>query len=167
LDVFSALNRGDAIEKPSQTANVVGIPPELEVVCMKALSHDPEKRFATALEFQVELERASKNASLLASRRESEAFLEHGFRGERELLRTAGRNSAQHNPSPSGIVPKLRATESLSGIAKISPQSEADFDSSDGLATSIQHFAHEEPQTSRGLIAFVKALSRHIQAWRN
>jgi serine/threonine-protein kinase len=61
---------------PSLRSIVPSTPVEIEAVCVKALTRDPDKRFATAAEFADALEQAAKAFDLIGTRREVSACVD-------------------------------------------------------------------------------------------
>jgi serine/threonine-protein kinase len=55
---------------PAPTTAKADIPKEVEAVCMKALERDPAARWATCMDFADALEKAARNANVLASNRD-------------------------------------------------------------------------------------------------
>jgi serine/threonine-protein kinase len=74
--LFKAEGEGETLNRvlyePIPTPRGVDpdVPPEIEDVCMKALTRDPDARFATAVEFADALEKAGLALDLLGSHRE-------------------------------------------------------------------------------------------------
>jgi serine/threonine protein kinase len=68
------------------------IPAEIEAVCLKALTRDPDKRYATAADFADALEQAAQPHDLIGTKREVSAAVEDVLGPELSERRAAVRN---------------------------------------------------------------------------
>jgi serine/threonine protein kinase len=74
--LFKADGEGETLNRvlyepiPTPRGTDPDIPPEIDDVCMKALTRDPDSRYLTAAEFADALERAARALDLLGSHRE-------------------------------------------------------------------------------------------------
>lgn len=85
-DIFQRLAQGD-IRKP--TSVKPEIPAEIEAICMRALALKPEDRFATAADFQNELEKYLGTMDQPGTARDVGKFISTLFADSRAALKTA------------------------------------------------------------------------------
>lgn len=84
-EVFQRLSRDD-IPTPSSVKE--GIDPELEAICMKALSYRPDDRWSTAADFQAAIEDVvAGDKALRATPRETGKYVAELFATDREKVR--------------------------------------------------------------------------------
>lgn len=103
-EVFQRLSRDD-VPVPSSVKD--GVHPELESICMKALSYRPEDRFATAADFQAAIEDViASDRALRATPRETGKYVSELFVAEREKVRHV---IEQELGSRAGVDPKSSA----------------------------------------------------------
>ena len=80
------------------------VPADIEAVCIKALTRDPDKRYRTASEFVDELEHAAQLHDLVGTRREVSAAIEDVLGPELSERRAAIRNWLVES-DPNRVVP--------------------------------------------------------------
>jgi serine/threonine-protein kinase len=106
---------------PTLTSVAPSVPREIEAVCMKALTRDPDKRFATAAEFADALEQAARPHDLVGGKREVSSSVD-GILGSdlaerREALRAwrieSDPGRASSAAGPPSVVP------STSGVSEV------------------------------------------------
>ncbi len=125
--LFKAEGEGETLNRvlyePIPTPRGVDpdVPPEIEDVCMKALTRDPDARFATAAEFADALERAALALDLLGSHREVAACVKDimgpdlserraGLRAwigdseRRNMMPSAGESGSELGSGPQGAM---------------------------------------------------------------
>jgi eukaryotic-like serine/threonine-protein kinase len=153
FEILTALIRGEAIKLPS--AINAAVPPELEAICMKALAHDPDDRFSSALEFQTELERVAKVLSLSATTRDIATFVTDNYKTERALVRDAVQKYAQHELSHSDVIPKLRDDAPLSRQPE--SYSRSTVENPNQEASELSQSVGRAMKTKRGKMAAVGA----------
>jgi serine/threonine protein kinase len=77
---------------PKLTSLAPAVPAAVEAVCMKALTRDPDKRFATAAEFADALEQAARRHDLMGSKRDVSSAVDEVLGSDlaerRQALRT-------------------------------------------------------------------------------
>jgi len=91
---------------PTPSSARPDVPPALEAVCMKALARDVDDRYATALEFADDLEKAARSLSCVGSVRDVAACLEMVVGSDLSQQREAVRAWLARS-EPSGTGPRL------------------------------------------------------------
>ena len=76
-------------EVPAPSSVKEGIDPELEALCMKALSFEPDERYPTAADFQATLERYVEKSGARASGREVGEYVRTAFATRRAKIKSA------------------------------------------------------------------------------
>jgi len=113
-----------AAEVPSIRAYEPSVPPELEVVVMRALAREPSQRFRTAADFAEALEQAARIYDLVATVRATAAFVNEmigvDISQQREIVRAW---LARSDVSRSGIA--RTAALAQAGIPDVAPPSRA------------------------------------------
>jgi eukaryotic-like serine/threonine-protein kinase len=123
VDIVSHLANGRQFPPLPLDAN---LPTALDTICMRALDPDPESRYQTAAEFEMELERvlvgvADSHARHLgkvvsmafeAERAERQAVIERALRGEGPLPTRA---------TPATPLPAITAVTSLTPVTRVTP----------------------------------------------
>ena len=94
---------------PALRSVAPNVPPEIEVVCTKALTRDPDKRYATAAEFADALEQAARMHDLIGGKREVSSCVDQVLGSDlaerREALRAWRIESEPGRGAPSGVSP--------------------------------------------------------------
>jgi eukaryotic-like serine/threonine-protein kinase len=145
----------DALNAPVPRLSEVtaGVPPELEAVCVKALSRVREERFNTAVEMAEAIEQGGREA--IATSREVESFLVKLFGRDFNERRTAIRawidERARKPPVSSPILarPKLAGARSLPASKVSPPSSGGQTRQLVGSLRPIQLDGEEPPAPSR------------------
>jgi serine/threonine-protein kinase len=88
------------------------VPAEIEAVCLKALTRDPDKRYATAAEFADALEHAAKQHDLIGTKREVSAAVEDVLGDELSERRAAVRNWAVES-DPNRVISSPSSTSDV------------------------------------------------------
>ena len=76
-------------EIPLPSSVKKGVDPELEAICMKALSFEPDDRYATAADFQTAIERYIEKTGARASTREVGEYVRTAFASRRGKIKAA------------------------------------------------------------------------------
>ncbi len=124
---IEVLRRTSAGDLPSLRAAAPDLPEELEAICLKALSREPEGRYATAAAIETELEAYLAKRSPPPTDRDVGQALKTMFEDERARLRAAIEEQMREPEAPSDVplpvilagVGGTTATTTVSGVEPI------------------------------------------------
>lgn len=138
IEILRKVIGGDV---PRPTSVNPAISPELERMCMKALSVHREDRYATASEFASDLEQFALRRFRAVSGRDIGRVVADAFTEDRNRIRDVIETQLSGPPLPNASLPELAL---LIDTGKSSTES-------DVLRSSDLHQSHETPRTNSGV----------------
>jgi len=116
---FAILNRVAKADVPPPSTVRPEYPPELEAIVMRALSVDPESRYATAIDLQIDLEDFAREARLPVSSARLGRFMRELF--DEELRAEAAERSMVSAPEVPGGTMIVSPSTPPEGISDLTP----------------------------------------------
>jgi serine/threonine protein kinase len=154
---------------PTLTSVSASVPAEVEAVCMKALTRDPDKRFATAAEFADALEQAARPYDLVGGKREVSACVDQVLGSDlaerREAIRAWRVESDPGRAAASGSYAALPAATSSSSISDVASASGKSQPEGNGLVTA--QVSNRGVSIGVALVAVALALGSGLLEWNS
>jgi serine/threonine-protein kinase len=152
---------------PTLTSVSADVPAEIEAVCMKALTRDPDKRYATAAEFGDALEQAARPYDLVGGKREVSTCVDEVLGSDlaerREAIRAWKVESEPGRAATTGSYAALPGSQSSGSVSDVISSSGSS--QPEGSALVMAPVSNRGASIGVALVAAALALASGLFEW--